>query len=137
MTKLIRTKVASLFLLLAVASCDTQENNAPPFSVDITTAHHLMNKDNSVIVLDVRTPMEYASGHIKGALNINLYDRDFSRQVTLLDRDKTYIVHCSVNPRKGRGDKTINIMRELGFDHLFSLDGGFKAWRKNGMPVAR
>jgi len=56
-----------------------------------STARDLVTQDETVIVLDVRTPEEYAMGHIEGALNINIAEADFSERVSKLDRDKTYI----------------------------------------------
>lgn len=135
--KLINVFFVILFLLSATLSCDSQNGTSSSPGIDISTANHLINKDDSVVVLDVRTAKEFANGHIEGAININIYNRQFTQHLAQLDRDKTYIVHCAVNPHKGRGDKSINIMHELGFKNLFSLDGGISAWQRSGLPIVK
>lgn len=135
--KLFTSFLVSLFLLATTLSCDSQDTTAVTIGIDLATAHHLMNKDKSVVVLDVRTAKEFIKGHIEGAVNINIYNRQFTQQVAQLDHNQTYIVHCAVNPRKGRADKSIRIMNELGFKNVYSLDGGINAWQKSGLPIIK
>jgi rhodanese-related sulfurtransferase len=94
-------------------------------------------KDKTVIVLDVRTPEEYVVGHIQEAVNINIAEADFSERVSKLDRDKTYIVHCSANVKNGRTAKSLEIMSSLGFGKLLNLEGGIAAWEQSGYPLVR
>src|SRR5687767_13881194 len=49
-------------------------------------------KDGKIVVLDVRTPEEYKTGHIAGAVNVDFKQKDFAEKVAKLDRDKTYVV---------------------------------------------
>ncbi|MCK6599511.1 MAG: rhodanese-like domain-containing protein, partial [Bdellovibrionaceae bacterium] len=60
------------------------------------------------VILDVRTPDEYLSGHIKGAINIDFYASDFQNQLGKLDKEKDYKVYC----RSGnRSSKAVNMMK--------------------------
>ena len=124
-----------IVIWLLSACSDNQEYTIPLNSIDSTTAANLMTHDDSVVVLDVRTPIEYAKGHIEGSINIPIKDKQFPQKVAQLDSTKTYIVHCAVNPRNGRADKSISIMDGLGFDNLYSLDGGITAWYRQGLPL--
>ncbi len=121
--------------LLLLAACSSEPEYGPSDGINVHSAKSLIVDGEDIVVLDVRTPKEFAKGHIDGAVNINIHDPEFHKYAAKLDRDKTYIVHCAVNPRGGRGDKSIHIMGELGFPKLLSMDGGFNAWKRAGLPI--
>jgi rhodanese-related sulfurtransferase len=85
------------------------------------------------VVLDVRTPKEFAAGHIPGAVNIDFNSADFVKKVTALDTNKTYLVHCAVG---GRSAKACDKLSQQ-FPHLYNLEGGMKAWEKAGNQPQR
>ncbi len=137
MNHLIRVLISAV-LIAFVASCGSQSTTEiPTNNVDVDIARDLVTQDETVIVLDVRTPEEYAIGHIEGALNINIAEVDFSERVSKLDRDKTYIVHCSANVKNGRSAKSLEIMSSFGFDKLLNMEGGIIAWEQSGYPLVR
>lgn len=86
------------------------------------------------IVLDVRTGAEFSEGHLKGAKNIDFRDDSFRESVSKLDRKKPYLVHCRSG---GRSGASLKIFKELGFEHIYHLDGGMLGWEKAGLPVVR
>ena len=76
------------------------------------------NTDNpDFILLDVRTPQEFSTGHIKGALNINFSAPDFTSKIDELDKSATYLVYCKVG---GRSSKAMKLMQEKGFKKVFN-----------------
>jgi rhodanese-related sulfurtransferase len=81
------------------------------------------------VVLDVRTPREFAAGHLPGAVNIDVNGPDFEKKVKTLDPHKTYLVHCGAGVRSA---KACEKMSQLQFGELYNLAGGFKAWEKAG-----
>jgi len=83
-------------------------------------------------IIDVRTPAEYDSGHIKNAVNINFYDNDFVTRLAQLDKSKPIVVYCGVG---GRSGKTFDQIRDLGFASFFDLEGGIKAWKAAELPL--
>lgn len=133
--KVLASFASILVLAVFVVSLNSEPVRTQSNSINAQTARKLILEDNDVIVLDVRTPREFSKGHITSAVNVSVHNSEFSKNVSTLDRDKTYIVHCAVNPRGGRGDKSIKIMTELGFTNLLSLKGGIKAWKRAGFPV--
>ena len=124
--------IATVVMLTA---CNSETASTISQGVSVESAKQMLIQNNDVVFLDVRTPKEFAKGHIAGAVNINIHDPSFSQAASTLARDKTYIVHCAVNPRGGRGDKSISILNELGFTELLSLDGGLNAWKRAGLPI--
>ena len=83
--------------------------------------------------MDVRTPEEYAEGHLAGAKNIDFYASDFRQQLALLNPDQKYMVYCAVG---GRSGKTGKMMEELGFKQVYNVTAGFSAFSSKGIPVA-
>jgi rhodanese-related sulfurtransferase len=87
-----------------------------------------------VVALDVRTPEEFAGGHLGGAVNVDFYAADFAERLAGLDRDTTYVLYC----RSGnRSATTATMMRDLGFTSVVEVDGGILAWQEAGLPVER
>jgi rhodanese-related sulfurtransferase/type 1 glutamine amidotransferase len=85
-------------------------------------------------VLDVRTPKEFAAGHLKRAVNLDFNASDFAQRIGELDRTKPYAVHCQSGKRSAAA---VARMRELGFELLYDLEGGFAAWQKAGKAVEK
>jgi rhodanese-related sulfurtransferase len=85
-----------------------------------------------LVVLDVRTPEEFAEGHLDGAVMIDFYRDDFADQIADLDPDVPYLLYCRSGNRSGQ---TMNIMRELGFSEVWDVDGGIISWNEAGLPL--
>ncbi|SRR6266404_3220846 len=86
------------------------------------------------ITLDVRTPDEFARGHLPGAVNIDWNSRDFAEKAAALDKSQTYLIHCAGGVRSA---KACARMTKLNFTNLYNLEGGFKAWEEAGKPVEK
>jgi len=84
---------------------------------------------NGVVILDVRTPQEYQSGHVKGAQNLDFYN-GFEAAVEKLPKDKVYYLHCASGRRSGMATE---IMRKKGFK-AYNM-GGFGAVAQAGFPT--
>lgn len=90
--------------------------------------------NTNFVILDVRTPQEFQSGHIKGAINIDFYAPDFPQKLDKLDKGKVYVVYC----RSGnRSAKTVALMKTQGFQTVYEIRGGVKAWQARGLPLTR
>ena len=104
---------------------------------DVTTitakrAAARLKKDPKIVVVDIRTPEEFAKGHIKGAVNINMNSKDFSEKLGKLERDKTYIMHCRSG---GRSASSLPVWKRLGFKNVLHLSSGTLGWVKAGQPL--
>ncbi len=103
-------------------------------NIDANEAEKLLQENKKIVVLDVRTPIEFNAGHIAGATNINFYNADFERKLNALDKARPYLVHCAVG---GRSAKARELMKTLQFKSIYHLEGGLQAWEKAGKPVER
>ncbi len=90
------------------------------------------NKNNpEFMILDVRTPQEYAMEHISGAMNLDYYSQSFQTDLNRLNKGNTYLIYCRTGRRSGH---TLNMMRELGFSGVYDIAGGIKAWKAKSLP---
>ena len=80
-------------------------------------------------VLDVRSPQEFAKGHVTGAINADIHSPDFAAKAAAFDKKKPILVHCHVG---SRGAIAAAELARLGFKSVFNLDGGLDAWEKAG-----
>jgi rhodanese-related sulfurtransferase len=69
-------------------------------------------------VIDVRTPVEFTSGHLEGALNFDIQGMSFADEIATLDPDATYLVYC----RSGsRAAAAVDAMKSIGIDNVTNL----------------
>ncbi len=124
--------VGLLAASLAQADADGQD---PVTSIEVNAAKDFVTGHENAVIMDVRTPIEYEMSHIPGAVNVNVQDDSFNDIVVGLDPNKTYIVHCTKNPGDGRSSRALKTLQRLGFKHLYSLEGGYLAWRDAELPL--
>ena len=82
------------------------------------------------VVIDVRTPNEYASGHIPGAVNIP-FDQ-VAQRISEIDAPHGVALYCMIGPRARKGESAL---LAAGYEKIFHLEGGFAAWQAAGLPV--
>jgi len=142
--------MSAAVVLAAFTSCqsgntDQAATNATSTPQDATQSKQIsadLNVDEfekgiqgeDVIILDVRTPDEYAQGHIANAKLMNIYDGDFNEQLKTLDANKPVYVYCRSGGRSGNAK---NIMKQMGFSEVYNLRGGMMAWSGAGKAVAK
>ena len=91
----------------------------------------LLAARDDIVLVDVRTPEEFAEGHIEGAVNINLQGPDFEGEIAELDPSATYVVYC----RSGNRSATAaEIMADAGFTDVYDM-GGIVDWESAGGEV--
>ena len=87
-------------------------------------------RDPSLFVLDVRTPEEYAAGHVPGAVNVP-YDQVASH-LAEIPKDKDVVLYCRSGRRTGLAAE---VLEANGYTKLGHLQGDMEAWLKDGRPV--
>jgi phage shock protein E len=85
-------------------------------------------------LLDVRTPDEFAAGHIGGAINIDYESADFGQNIDKLDKNAYYIVYCRTGARSSAASA---IMLKDGFIHIVNMTGGITEWMTKGFEVVK
>lgn len=83
------------------------------------------------VLLDVRTPEEFASGHLEGAANSDYRGGEFAQEMKNWDKDKVYYLYCASGNRSG---KAAELLKEAGFKHIYNI-GGYSALKEAGLPT--
>lgn len=118
-------------MLCSMFACNAQTNDLKSLSVE---EYAKAIEDTMVVRLDVRTPEEYAEGHIEKSLNIDVLNSDFeSKALATLPKDKTIAVNC----RSGKRSKNAaRILVKNGYK-VIELDSGYNGWVGEGKPVVK
>ena len=112
----------------AVTTGDSREKDVTPDEAEKLIASH-----SGIHILDVRTPEEFAEGHLKGAKNINVFDKDFEKQVSSLDPRKPILVHCQSGRRST--EALSELRGKVKFPVIYHLTSGFKGWKEAKKPI--
>lgn len=101
--------------------------------LSLVQATQLLNQDRAVVV-DVRDPKDYATGHMREARNIPI--KELPKRVGELDRfkSKSVILVCNAGVQSGRAG---SLLKKAGFKEVFSLNGGMAAWQAQGLPITK
>ena len=92
----------------------------------------LLAADPAPVLIDVRTPGEFAEGHIEGATLVDYNAPDFRDRIAELDPTASYVIYCRSGNRSAGARE---VMTELGFEDVADIDGGWVAWVEQGLPV--
>jgi phage shock protein E len=134
----VRHLALSLFIPLLVAAtlvvgCGRAEAGAPG-AVKAEALHGAMLAGKAPLVVDVRTPEEFAAGHVPGAINIP-FDQMPARATEIAAGKKSGVVlYCRSGRRAGIAAKTL---AEQGFTRVDLLEGDMPGWERDGYPVER
>jgi len=131
------------FVLSTSAQCGSKTNNVTTHekvsqviskNVDVNDFESKINSLENVQLIDVRTPQEWNSGVIDGAMKININGSDFKGNVEKLDKKAPVLVYCRSG---GRSGKAMKILIDLGFEEVYNLKGGITACNANGNKTVK
>jgi rhodanese-related sulfurtransferase len=104
--------------------------------ISVDDAQKYLDDHPDAIILDLRTPEEYADGHLPNAKNYNVTDLATYQDVLApLDKTKWYVVHSAVGHY--RTVRALEYFEAHGFEHAVAIDGGYAAWAKAGKPTEK
>ncbi|MEQ8584259.1 MAG: rhodanese-like domain-containing protein [Marinoscillum sp.] len=125
--------VATLMVALLLSSCQSSAQS-PEYRTVTNEELVTLLEDENVQLVDVRTPEEVAQGIIAGADHIDIYDQEFVNKLSQLDKNRPVAVYCAAG---GRSAKASLKLKELGFQQIYDLKGGYRGWQQAGFPVSQ
>ena len=132
---MIRITLFSAAVFLALGACSQQPKQGKSVTVEnLNTAafESRMKSTPAKIVLDVRTDEEFKSGHLQGAINMNVNDPDFAERIKQLDTTQPVFVYCLAG---GRSAKAADILKDMGFPAVYNMEGGMSRWTSENRMV--
>ena len=126
--------ILTLGLLISVFFANTVHAEFQVQDVSAYEAIELLGQNPDIKILDVRTAAEFASGHVKGAVNLDYFSSDFKANLEKLDKNATWLVHCHRGPRSGN---TMPLLQAAGFTNIIHMTYGFDEWARSGLPVSK
>tara|TARA_B100000676_G_C17859305_1_gene722475 strand:+ start:489 stop:920 length:432 start_codon:yes stop_codon:yes gene_type:complete len=133
-----RRLILPFFASIAVVVVTGCRTIAPVEVVDLEPADAAaLVATGEVAVLDVRTPGEYETAHIDGAVHINIRGKGFEEGVAKLDQSKPYLIHCAAGTPGGRSRTAVKALQAAGVKKIYHLNGGLNAWIKGNHPVKK
>jgi len=127
-----RTQVIAVALLFLLAAPAFAQSESPPEAPSIAPSELSARRASgeAPVVIDVRTPEEYAAGHIPGALNIP-FDQ-VAQRISEVEAPHGVALYCMVGPRARKGESAL---LSTGYTSVLHLEGGLAAWEAAGFPV--
>lgn len=141
----IPTLAALAVVAVTLAACSTADETSDDGSdaaagerpgvvrVDAQEAVALLEERDDLTVIDVRTPQEFAEGHVEEAELVDIYEDAFRDEIDGLDRDGGYVVYCRTGNRSGQAAA---FMEELGFTEVYDA-GGIDDLARAGATLVR
>lgn len=122
-----KSLILTLLSMLGVLGCKGYAD------LNVDEFEKMLSKDKAAQLVDVRTPEEYAAGHLPGAININFQDEAFIENAkALLSKEQSVMVYC----RSGKRSAAAAAVLDGNFFKTYNLLGGFLAWTGAGKPVS-
>ncbi len=116
--------------IVATAAFAEHPESAEAPSISAASLHARRQAGTAPVVIDVRTPEEYLSGHIPGAVNVP-FDQ-VAQRIAEVDASHGVALYCMVGPRARKGESAL---LAAGYAKVFHLEGGLAAWRAAGLPI--
>jgi rhodanese-related sulfurtransferase len=133
----VRSLVLAGVATLLVAACGGTSGTGGATLETVSTARaaEIIGEGRpGLVVLDVRTPEEFAAGHLANAVNLDFYNPGFPTALAALDRETPYVLYCRTDNRSA---EVRELMGNLGFTEVYEIDGGIVAWAEEGRPFVR
>lgn len=137
----IKNTIAAILVLLAlpltVNACGTGEMTADGYenaSIEHAYAHWKQGEKSPIpfVFVDVRTPQEYAAGHIPGAINVPV--QELAQRLQEIPHNKRVYVYCEAGVR---ASKAARMLVQAGYDNIENVPESMQGWRAAGYPVER
>jgi len=100
--------------------------------ITATDVKQALDGNQDVLILDVRTPEEFAKNRIKGAINLPVDQVENKIQSVIPDKNKKIFAYCL---SASRSVHAVNAMKKLGYTDVYNLTSGLLAWRAKQYPL--
>lgn len=125
---------AALVSAVAVGLSGCASDDAAVTDIGADQLVEVVQGADAPVILDVRTPEEYAAGHVEGAVNIDIANPSFDSDIAALPTDQTYVVYCRSGNRSADAAAR---MAAAGFTDVYNVDAGLATLASAGVPLTQ
>jgi rhodanese-related sulfurtransferase len=102
--------------------------------IDISGFQKMLANGEKPLLVDTREESEWAAGHASGAVHLSkgIIERDIETKVP--DKSTLMVLYCGGGFRSALA---ADALQKMGYSNVISLDGGWRAWQRSGMPIDR
>ena len=134
-----KTIILSIVILAIFSGCisDTKPSEKSRYKdISVQQGKEMVDR-GEVFILDVRTPEEYAAGHIKGSTLLAVQDipeQELGEKLKDIPKDRKILVYCRTDRRSTQASQ---ILVENGFSEVYNMKGGIIGWMNAGYEVVK
>jgi thioredoxin 1 len=126
----------SLLALMAISVFGLQfcaQGQGEKKSLPVAAFAEELKKTPDALVLDVRTPEEFAGGHLDKAVNVDWNGDGFDAWAKKVDKEANIFIYCLSG---GRSGSAASSLRQMGFKHVLEMEGGIMKWKAASLPLS-
>jgi len=115
------------------------------FKINLEQAQSLLENNQDVFILDLRAEAEFASGHLQGANNFDVFfmvDGDpntlnfgFQQSMGVMNRALKVLIYCNGEPDIDRAIAATRVLKAIGFNEVYWMKEGIDGWKEAGLPI--
>lgn len=129
----IKQIIITVFLFSLLACSTNKSTTSKVTKIEAVELNRiLLTTHDSLQVVDVRTPEEFATGHLNNAINIDYNASNFEEQIKKLNKTKPVYIYCKAG---GRSSEAVNIFTKNKFKEIYDLKGGIMSWERSALPI--
>jgi len=134
---MLKIRLFSIVIWIIIVFCAVINSQDVRQKEDVTCkqAYELIEKhksDSNFVIIDFRPQEKYNAAHIKNALYLDVFSEYADKWLSILDKDKTYLIYCTIGHRSKIALKK---MKDLDFKNLYHLFEGLTIWEKEGYEI--
>ncbi len=131
---MIKHTLLFVFILGIFFACQNSgsANGGETKTLEVAAYKKLLESTTAATLVDVRTPEEYNSGHLKNAINIDYNGSSFATEIAKLDKNTPVFIYCLSG---GRSGNALSQMSSAGFKTVYNMEGGILKWRAAGFEI--
>ncbi|MCW5913966.1 MAG: rhodanese-like domain-containing protein [Chitinophagaceae bacterium] len=129
----IKIFILLIFISLAGSGTVSAQKKGKIKTITVEQFQKKVKGSGTIQLVDVRTPKEFADGHLEGATNYNVLDSTLYRNISNLNRRKAVFVYCKSGARSMRAAEQL---KAAGFK-VFNMEGGITNWNSKNLPTVK
>ena len=103
-------------------------------NMNVSEAREAIKENRGLLLLDVRTPAEFRTAYIRGAMLVPISVLPAKLSELEAHKDSVVIVYCAVGGRSASASK---FLASQGFSNVFNMSGGIEAWKRQGFEIEK